>query len=66
MIDIKNFNSNLLKIDMNSHKGIDIYYIDYITIKKFSDSKNIHSVNLLYLIIHSAIGHFKEENGEKY
>ena len=27
---------------------------------------NIHSVNLLYLIIHSAAGYFKEKNGEKY
>ena len=56
----------LLKIDKNSHKGIDIYYIGYITIKKFSDCEYIHSVNPLYLIIHSATGHFKEKNGEKY
>ena len=66
MIDIKNFHSNLLKIDKKSHKDIDIYYIGYITIKKFSDCKNIHSVNPSYLIIHSATGHFKEKNGEKY
>ena len=66
MIDIKNFHSNLLKIDKKLHKGIDIYYIRYITIKKFSDCENIHSVNLLYLIIHSATVHFKENNGEKY
>ena len=38
MIDIRNFNSNLLKIDKKSHKDIDIYYIDYITIKKSSES----------------------------
>ena len=61
MIDIKNFHSNLLKIDKKSHKDIDIYYIGYITIKKFSDCENIHSVNPLYLIIHSATGHFKEK-----
>ena len=61
MIDIKNFHSNLLKIDKKSHKDIDIYYIGYITIKKFSDCENIHSVNPLHLIIHSAIGHFKEK-----
>ena len=66
MIDIKNFHSNLLKIDKKSHKDIDIYYIGYITIKKFSDCENIHSVNPLYLIIHSATGYFKEKNGEKY
>ena len=35
MINIKNFHSNLLKIDKKSHEDIDIYYIGYITIKKF-------------------------------
>ena len=34
--------------------------------KKFSDCKNIHGVNPLYLIIHSAAGYFKEEYDEKY
>ena len=65
MIDIRNFHSNSLKIDKKSHKDIDIYYIGYITIKKFGDCENIHSVNLFYLIIHSAAGHFNEKNGEK-
>ena len=66
MIDIKNFHSNLLKIDKKSHEDIDIYQIGYITIKKFSDCDNIHIVNPLYLIIHSATRHFKEKNEEKY
>ena len=66
MISIKNFHSNLLKIDKKSYKEIDIYYIGYITIKKFGDCENIHSANPLYLIIHSASGHFKEKNNEKY
>ena len=44
MIDIRIFHSNLLKIDKKSHKDIDIYYIGYITIKKFSDCENIRSV----------------------
>ena len=61
IIDIKNLHSNLLKIDKKSHKDINIYYIGYITIKKFSDCKNIHSVNPLYLIFHSATGYFKEK-----
>ena len=65
-INIKNFHANLLTIDKKSHKEIDIYNIGYITIKKFDDYENIHSVNLLYLIIHSATGYFKEKNGEKY
>ena len=54
MINIKSFHSNLLKIDKKLHKYIDIYYIGYITIKKFSGCENIHIVNPLYLIIHSA------------
>ena len=32
MINIKNFDSNLLKIDQKSYKYIYIYYIGYITI----------------------------------
>ena len=61
MINIKKFHPNLLKIDKKSYKDTDIYYIGYITIKKFGDDENIHSVNLLYLIIRSATGHFKEK-----
>ena len=66
MVNIEDFHSNLLKIDKTLHKNIDIYYIGYITVKKFSDCENIHGVNPLYLIIHSATGHFKEKNSEKY
>ena len=72
-INIKNFHSYLLKIDKKSYKNIDVYYIGYITIKRFDDCENIHSytvniqlsVNPLYLMIHSATGHFKEKNDEK-
>ena len=64
IIDIKNFNSNLLKIDKKPYKDIDIYYIGYMTIKKFGDYENIQSVNPLYLIFHSATGHFKEIRSE--
>ena len=59
LIDTRNFHSNLLKIYKKSHEDSDIYYIGYITIKKFSHCKNINSVNSLYLIIHSATGHVK-------
>ena len=34
IIDLKNFDTRLLKIDKKSYKNIDIYYIGYITIKK--------------------------------
>ena len=64
--DIKDFQSNLLKIDKKQYKDIDIYYIGYITIKKIGDYKNIHSVNPLYLKIYSATRYFKKKNGEKY
>ena len=66
MIDIRNFHSNLLKIDKKPYEDNDIYYIGYITIKKFSDRENIRSVNPLHLIINSATGNFKEKNGKKY
>ena len=66
IIDIKDFQSNLLNIDQKHYKDIDIYYIGYITIKKFGDCENIHSVNPLYLLIYSATGYFKEKNGGKY
>ena len=59
MINIKNFDSNLLKIEKKWYKDIDISYIGYITIKKIDDY-NIHSANLLYLIINSATGHLKK------
>ena len=32
VIDIRNFQSNLLKIDKNHYKDFDIYYIGYIII----------------------------------
>ena len=35
IINIKSFDSNLLKIDKKSYKSIDIYYIRYITMKDF-------------------------------
>ena len=66
IINIKDFHSNLLRIDKEQYKDIDIYYIGYITVKKISDCENINSVNPLYLMIHSATGYFKEKYGEKY
>ena len=66
MIDIRNLHWKLLKIDKKPYEDVGIYYIGYITIKKFNDYKSIHSVNPLYLIIDSGTGHFKEKYGEKY
>ena len=66
MVNIEDYHSNLLEINKKSHKDIDIYYISYILIKKFSDYENIQSVNPLYLIINSATGYFKEKHEEKH
>ena len=64
MINLKNFDLNLLKIDKKSYKDIYIYYVGYITIKKIDNYENIHSVNPLYFITHSPTGHFKEKNNK--
>ena len=45
IINIKNFDSMLLKIDKKSYKDIGIYNIGYITIRKIDDCENIYSVN---------------------
>ena len=66
MINIQNFQSNLLKIDKKPYKDFDIYYIGYITIKKIGNCKNIHSANPLYSMMGPATGYFTEKNGEKY
>ena len=66
MINIKKFDSNLLKIDKKSYKDIGIYYIGYITIKKNDDYKNIYSINPLYLIIDHASGYIEEKEMNKY
>ena len=67
IINIEQFDSNLLKIDKKSYKAIVIYYIGYITIKKIGDCENIYSVNPLYLIIGKVDGHIKcKKNGSKY
>ena len=60
MINIKDFDSNLLKIDKKSYKNIDIYHIGYITMKD-SDYVKITSVNPLYLIIDKVDVYIKEK-----
>ena len=67
MINIEEFDSNLIKIDKKIYKDIDIYYTGYINIKKIGDCENIYTVNPLYLIIGEEIdGHIEENNGCKY
>ena len=57
LIDLKDLDSSLLKLDKKSYKNKAICYIGYITIKKIGDYEKISSVNPLYLIIHGVIGH---------
>ena len=48
IIDLKNFDARLLRIDNKSYKNFDIYYIGYITIKKIDNYESIYSANLSY------------------
>ena len=66
MINIKNFDPILLKIDRKSCKDISIYNIGYITIKKIDDCENVYSVNPLYLLINHANGYIEEKGVNKY
>ena len=38
IINLKDFESNMLKIDKKHYQRSNIYYIEYITIKKIDDS----------------------------
>ena len=60
MINIIDFDPNLLKVDKKSSKNIDIYYTDYITVK-YSYYVKINSVNPLYLIIIEVKGYITEK-----
>ena len=60
MINIINFDPNLLRIDKKSYKNIDVYYIGYITMKD-SDYVKVNNVNPLYLIIDEVDGYFEEK-----
>ena len=66
IIDIKNFDSILLKIDRKSYKNIGIYNIGYITIKKIDDCESIYSVNPLYLRVDHVNGYIEEKEVNKY
>ena len=63
IINIENFDPNIIKIDEKSYKDILIYYIGYVTIKGYV---KIYSVNLLYLTFKYINGYFEEINGNEY
>ena len=66
IIDLKNFNASLLKIDkkiIQKHW----YLLHWIHHKeKIDDCENIYSVNPFYLHIDHASGYIEEKNGNKY
>ena len=66
MIDIKNFDARLLKIDKKSYKDISIYNIGYMTIKKTDDCENIYCVDPLYLRVDHVNGYIEEKGVNKY
>ena len=65
MFNLQDFDSNL-RIDKKVYKGINIYYIGYITIKKIDNSHSIYSVIPSYLCIDHASGYIEENNESKY
>ena len=63
LINIRDFDPKLLKLDKKSSKDITIYYIGYVT-KKLEYS--INSVNPLYLLVNEIYGFIEEKEGSKY
>ena len=63
LINRKNFDPSLLKLDKKSSMDISIYYIGYVTKKS---EYNIDSVNPLYLLINELDGFIEEKEGSKY
>ena len=61
VINLKDCDAILLKVDKKEIQRINIYYINYVTIKKFANCRNINSVNPLYLMINEMIVHFEEK-----
>ena len=63
IINIENFDPNNIEIDDKLYKNIFIYYIGYVTLKKYLQ---IYSLNPLYLVFTYVNGYFEEINGNKY
>ena len=63
LINIKNFDPALLKLDKNSSVGANIYCIGHVTNKS---EYNVNSVNPSHLVTGEIDGFIEEENGSKY
>ena len=76
LTDLKDFDTEFLKIDKNSYKNIDIYYIGYSPFIKTGDYWSNFTVSPSYLDIAHASGYIEcnsiecnsieEKNGNKY
>ena len=63
LINLKDFDPSLLKLDKKSSMDVSIYYIGYFTKKP---EYNINSVNPLYLLIDELDGFIEEKEDSKY
>ena len=63
LINIKDFDARLLKLDKQTSMCLNIYYIGYVTKKP---QWNVNGVNPLYLMINRIDGFIEEKNGDKY
>ena len=63
LINIKDFDPKLLKLDKKSFKNIGVYYIGYI---KKKDEYKINSKNPFYLLVHRKDGFLEEKEGSRY
>ena len=63
LINVKDFNARLLKLDKKASMNLGIYYIGYVAKKP---EYNVNSVNSLYLMINRIDGFIEEKNGDKY
>ena len=66
MINIEDFDSELLKINKKSYKNVDIYHIGYIKIKSISTCNSSNCVNPIYFLIAKVDGYIEEQNENKY
>ena len=63
LINLKDYDLSLLKLDKKESMDINIYYIGHVTKKP---EYNINSVNPLYLLIREFDGFIEEKEGSKY
>ena len=63
LVNIKDFDPKLLKLEKTTSMDIDIYCMGYVTKK---DEYKINSVNPLYFLFHRIDGFIEEKEEDKY